>query len=119
MLPSSVAFGRRVAATVLAVCSLVIWVGVPLHGQGFGKIVGAITDPQGLGVPAAQVTVTEAETGLQTRTTASQDGFFTVPALRPTVYNLTVAAGGFKSFSQSGITLRADETLTVNAALQL
>ena len=119
MLQSSVAFEKRFASALLAVCSLVIWAGLPLHGQGFGKIVGAVTDPQGLGVPGARVTVTEAATGLATSTTASQDGLYTVPALRPTEYALTVTASGFKTFNQTGIILRADEAATVNAMLQL
>ncbi|MGA2772233.1 MAG: carboxypeptidase regulatory-like domain-containing protein [Bryobacteraceae bacterium] len=109
----------RFTRALLAVCSLAIWAGLPLDGQGFGKIVGAVTDPQGLGVPGAKVTVTEAATGLQTSTTASQDGLYTVPALRPTEYNFTVTADGFRTFTQSGITLRADQAVTVNAALQL
>ena len=119
MLQSSVAFEKRFASALLAVCSLVIWAGLPLHGQGFGKIVGAVTDPQGLGVPGARVTVTETATGLATSTTASQDGLYTVPALRPTEYALTVTASGFKTFNQTGIILRADEAATVNAMLQL
>lgn len=101
----------RILFILLAACQL--------YGQGFGKMVGAVTDPQGLGVPGARVTVTEAATGLQTSTTTSQDGLYTVPALRPTQYNMTVTADGFKTFTQSGITLRADEAVTVNAALQL
>jgi hypothetical protein len=97
----------------------VAWEGIPLFGQGFGKIVGAVTDPQGMGVPGAQVVVTESATGLQTSTVTEQEGLFTAPALRPTQYNLTITANGFKTFTQPGITLRADETLTVNAGLQL
>src|SRR5664279_1005394 len=119
MLPSSVAFEKRFGSALLVVCSLVIGTGFPLHGQGFGKIVGAVTDPQGLGVPGARVTVTEAATGLATSTTASQDGLYTVPALRPTEYALTVTASGFKTFNQTGIILRADETATVGAMLQI
>src|SRR5579859_1071766 len=119
MLPSSVASVRRLAACVLAVCSYVIGTGAPLRAQGFGQIVGTVSDPQGLGVPSAHVTVTEAATGLQTRTTTSQDGLFTVPALRPAVYNITVTADGFKTFTQSGVTLRADEAVTIAAALQV
>ncbi|HTP32833.1 MAG TPA: carboxypeptidase regulatory-like domain-containing protein [Candidatus Acidoferrales bacterium] len=107
------------SARLLAICSLVIWTGTPLAGQGFGKIVGAAIDPQGLGVPNARVVVTEAATGLESSTVTNQEGFYTLPALRPTQYNLTVTAGGFKTFTQSGITLRADETVTVNASLQL
>jgi hypothetical protein len=104
---------------VLAIGSIAVWMGPSLHGQGFGKIVGAVTDPQGLGVPAARVTVTESATGLSATTTTSQDGLYTIPALRPTEYSLTTAAGGFKTFNQTGITLRADEVVTVNVALQL
>ena len=106
-------------ARALAACSLAIWLGTPLLGQGFGKIVGAVTDPQGLGVPGARVVVTETSTGFETSTTTSQDGLYAVPALRPTQYNLAVTAGGFKTYTQSGITLRADEAVTVNVALQL
>jgi hypothetical protein len=109
----------RFTRALLVVCSLAIWMGLPLDGQGFGKIVGAVTDPQGLGVPGAKVTVIEAATGLQTRTTTSQEGLYTVPALRPTGYSFTVTADGFRTFTQSGIILRADEAVTVNAALQL
>ena len=119
MLARSVNFQGRSATVVLAICTLAIWMGLPLHGQGFGKIVGAVTDPQGLGIPGAQVTVTEAPTRLKTSTTTSQDGLYSVPALRPTEYNLTVSAGGFRTFTQSGITLRADEAVTVNATLQV
>jgi hypothetical protein len=119
MLSSRVADGRRSAGTLLAICALAVFVSFPLHGQGFGKIVGAVTDPQGLGVPGAQVTVTEAATGMQAGTKTSQDGLYTVPALRPTQYDVTVTADGFRTFTQSGITLRADEAVTVNAALQV
>ena len=80
---------------------------------------GAVTDPQGLGVPGAHVTVTETPTSLKASTTTSQDGLYTVLALRPTEYELTVTANGFRTFTQSGITLRADEAVTVNAMLQV
>ncbi len=109
----------RLTRALLVVCSLAIWTGLPLYGQGFGKIVGAVTDPQGLGVPGAKVTAIEAGTGLQTSTTTSEGGLYTLPALRPTAYNLTITADGFRTFTQAGITLRADEAATVNAALQI
>jgi hypothetical protein len=103
----------------LAFSSIVMWASVPLSGQGFGRIVGTISDPQGLGIPNARVVVAESATGIQTNTITSQEGLYTVPALRPTQYSLTVTADGFKTFTQSGITLRADETVTLNASLQL
>ncbi len=119
MLPSSVAPAKRLAASVLVVFSLMMAGRAPLCAQGFGKIVGAVSDPQGLGVPGAKVTVTEAGTGLRTTTTTGQEGLYTVPALRPTEYNFSVSADGFKTYTQTGVTLRADEVVTVNATLQL
>jgi hypothetical protein len=115
MLPSL----RPVRDRFFQALALAILVTAPLFAQGYGQIVGSVTDPQGLGIPNAQITLTESATGLQTNTVTSQEGLYSVPALRPTQYNLTVTAGGFKTFAQSGITLRADETVTVNAALQL
>ena len=118
MLSRSSRLGER-SIRLLALCLFVLWIGISLFGQGFGKIVGVVTDPQGLGVPGARVVVTEAATGLQTSTITSQDGLYTVPALRPTQYNISVTAGGFKTFTQAGVTLRADEVVTVNAPMQL
>ena len=55
MLPrSTVSVGRKLAVWVVTACALLLLSGFPLQGQGFGSIVGTVTDPQGLGVPGAQ-----------------------------------------------------------------
>lgn len=71
---------RRVAR-LLALLSLAGLV----YGQGFGKIVGAVTDPQGLGVPGARVTVTEAATGLQDCPSPVHPGMRATPAAKDAV----------------------------------
>lgn len=118
MLPRTRLFQSRLFQ-LCAIFSLAIWISRPLPAQGFGRIVGAVTDPQGLGVPNARVVLMETATGLRTSTVTGPEGLYTVPALRPTQYSLTVSAEGFKTFTQSGITLQVDETVTLNAALQL
>jgi hypothetical protein len=44
VLPNSVAFAKRFAGVLLAISSLSIWMGSSLHSQGFGKMVGSVTD---------------------------------------------------------------------------
>jgi hypothetical protein len=105
--------------TVLSRTALLCALTVPVFAQGLGEFVGTVTDPSGGAVAAAKVTVTEQGTSFTRATVTSGDGYFTVPSLRPSVYNLTVEAPGFRRFSQSGVTLGADQKATVNVALQL
>lgn len=87
--------------------------------QGLGGFVGSVTDPSGAAVPAAKVTVTEEGTGLSRFTMTGQEGYYVIPSLRPAVYNLAVESSGFRNYSQTGVTLGADQTATVNVILQL
>lgn len=80
---------------------------------------GSVTDPSGGAIGSAKVTVTEAATGFSRSTNTSLEGFYRFPSLRPAVYNLTVEAPGFRTYTQSGITLLADQTATVNVSLDL
>src|SRR5579872_258771 len=118
MLPSSRPFQFRIPPVFICFL-IVVAIGAPAFGQGFGKIVGAVTDPQGHGIPGARVVAAEAATGLQTSAVTTEEGLYAIPALRPTQYNLSVTANGFKTFSRSGVTLQADEAVTINAPLQV
>jgi outer membrane receptor protein involved in Fe transport len=89
------------------------------HAQGLGSILGRVTDPAGAGVAGAQVTATQEGTGFSRAATTDTEGLYVIPSLQPAVYNLTVEAKGFSTSKQSGITLLADQTLTVNMGLRL
>ncbi len=88
-------------------------------GQGSATIVGTVTDPSGGVVPAAQVTVTETGTSYARSTTTNAEGYYVIPSLRAAAYTVTVTAAGFKGYTQSGVTLLANQSLTVNAKLEL
>ena len=94
---------------------------VPLssHAQGLGSIVGRITDPTGAEVAGAQVTATQEGTGFSRSATTDAEGLYVIPSLQPAAYNLSVEARGFSTAKESGITLLADQTLTVNVNLKL
>ena len=108
---------RGFALLTLALFATVL----PTHllAQGYGSIVGTVTDPTGAVVGAATVTATQADTGRKTVATSGQDGTFVFPTLLPAGYSLSITAGGFQSFQQTGIVLQADQTMTVNAHLTI
>ena len=93
--------------------------GVSLHAQGYGTISGTVTDPTGASVAAATVKAIQTQTGRETVVTSGQDGTFVFPVLPPSAYSLSVSAHGFQSYTQTGIVLQADQTLTVSVKLQV
>src|SRR5215468_11033218 len=80
--------------------------------QGFGSIVGNLTDPSGAVIANAKVTVTELGTGFARTAVTDADGHYVLTSLRPAKYDLSIEATGFRKFSQKGLTLLADQSLT-------
>ncbi len=56
---------------------------------------GTVLDPNGAVVPAANITVTEMATGVQRTAATSEQGYFTIPLLKPSTYLLQVEHPGF------------------------
>ena len=102
------------ALTLFAVCLV-----RPAFSQGFGTLVGTVTDPSGALVAAAKVTATESGTGATRTATTATDGSYVIPGLRPTTYALTVEAQGFTKYTQPNIQLTADQSVTVNVSLNV
>jgi len=101
-----------VALILLSLCGLAF-------SQGFGTIVGTVTDPSGALVVGAKVTVVESGTGISRDALTNTSGQFVIPGLRPTNYALTVEATGFSKYTQSNVELTADQSATVNVALSV
>src|SRR5207302_6909889 len=92
---------------------------VSVFGQESGQIAGSVHDQTGAVVPGAKVTATEPGTGLARSAVSSSDGAYIIPNLRPTSYVLTTEAAGFRIFRQSDIQLLANQSLTINIALEV
>lgn len=90
-----------------------------VFAQGFGTIVGTVTDPSGAAVAAAKVKVTDEATLAVRETVANNQGYYVVPSLRPATYSVIIEATGFASSVRKNIVLQADESRTVNQALSL
>src|SRR5438445_2328981 len=89
------------------------------NAQGLGSITGRVTDPGGAAVAGAQVTATQEGTGFSRSAMTDSDGLYVIPSLQPAAYSLSVEAKGFSTAKESGLTLLADQTLTVNVGLKL
>ena len=72
----------------------------------YGSVVGTLTDETGAVVPKATVTVTNTSTGLSRQATTNDIGYYSIPNLPEGSYDLAVAAGGFKPYTQTGVSVR-------------
>ena len=89
------------------------------HAQGFGTIVGTVGDSSGSVIPGAKITVTDEGTQISRSVVANEQGYFTVPALHPSTYSVSVTAPGFAVFSQKDATLLADQSLTLDVKMSV
>jgi hypothetical protein len=87
--------------------------------QGSSTISGIVTDPADATIPSATVTVSEVGTGLSRTAQTGQDGYYSFHQLRPTDYVFTASAPGFKTYTQRGITLLVDQSLTLKVKLEV
>lgn len=90
-----------------------------LFSQGSARIAGTITDPAGAVITGANVTLTEVSTGSARKMQTSSEGSYVFLDLPPGTYTLSASAQGFKSFSQSGVTVQVGHLITINAALEI
>ncbi len=86
---------------------------------GLGKIVGTVTDPSGAVIAAAKVKVVDHNTGAQRDISANAQGYFVVPSLQPSVYDITVMSAGFTPYLENLTTVLADQNLTLDVHLTL
>ena len=85
--------------------------------RDLATLVGTVSDPSGGVVANAKVTLTETGTGQVYAFLTSSTGEFVRPALKPSVYSVSVSAPGFRTAEQKDILLRAGERTGVNITL--
>jgi hypothetical protein len=84
-----------------------------------GRITGVVSDNTGAVLPGVTVTVAGPAL-IQTQTTVTtSDGSYRYPALPPGVYTVTFELAGFQTIKREDIRLGLNQTLSVDAQLQL
>jgi hypothetical protein len=82
-----------------------------LFGQTVSSsIVGSVVDPADAVVSGAPVTLNSVDTGAVRTATTDSLGTYRFTEIQPGTYNVTVKAAGFKSETQTGIVVTAQET---------
>jgi hypothetical protein len=106
--------GTVVVFVLLVVC-------VPVQGQtaSTSAVAGTIFDSSGGLVPKAKVGLLNTQTNAENAFTTGSDGQFTFPSVPPGIYNITVAAQGFRQASIMGIKVEVGKSATVNVTLEV
>jgi len=82
-------------------------------------VAGTIHDPTGAVVSGATVTVRNQATGAERKATTNANGNYSIPSVPAGNVDLIVEAAGFKRYEQSGNSLQANVTATLDATLTL
>jgi hypothetical protein len=107
------AFAASLSCALFAACGL-----LSAQTGGTGAISGAITDPTGAMVPAAQVKVTDAATGYTRISQSNDHGLYVVSLLPPGQYTLEITKQGFKAVSSLDAQVIVAETTALNIRME-
>src|SRR5215470_12295498 len=111
----------EIAMSRLATLTLtLLLIAAAAFGQGGGNAAlnGTVTDPTGAVIAGARVTLTQIDTEVKRTANSNANGQFSVPALPPAAYRVSVVAPGFKTFVQE-VTLLADQIGSLQVPMQL
>src|SRR5215470_11642716 len=90
-----------------------------LAQAGRAELFGVIRDPSGLGVPGAAIQAEDQATMVRYSGTSDERGEYHLVGLPASNYVVTVEQPGFRTYRQSGITLRLAERTALDLTLQI
>ncbi|MES2391111.1 MAG: carboxypeptidase regulatory-like domain-containing protein [Acidobacteriota bacterium] len=84
-----------------------------------GTIYGTVTDASAAKISAATVTITDTKTKLTQTMTTTTSGDYAFVAVNPSDYTVAVNAKGFKTETQTGVTVDANQNVNVSFQLTI
>ena len=105
----------------IAPLALALLASNPVWAQGTAtsSIVGVVVDNTDAVVPGATVLVKSNTTGAESQAVSGENGQFTVPALNPGTYTVTVTLSGFKTTVLKDVIVTGGGPATVRAKLEI
>ena len=104
---------RLAVPTVLFVCAMP----APLFAQT-ADVSGRIVDTSNSVVPGATVTAVRPDTGVVRSGVSNTDGFYSIPALPPGTYTVTVRLDGFAPEVREGLLLANEQAARIDFVLK-
>ena len=90
------------------------------YGQvAVGTINGTVTDATGAVIPGAQISIVNAETGVELNAETGISGTYLVPNVPPGQYNMSAEADGFKRVEVNGLRLNVASEISQSFALEI
>ncbi len=93
--------------------SLVFFLSTSNAQQLTGTLSGIATDQSGAPIPNADVTLKNADSGDTRQTVSNSTGNFSITAVQPGNYSLTVSASGFNPWQINGIAMSQGDNRTI------
>ncbi len=85
----------------------------------YGNIVGTVLDASGAAIPAAKITITDANRDVTFTTNSNESGNFEQLHLIASTYRVLVAKEGFSSFRQDNVIVTVDHDTRVTVTLKI
>lgn len=82
-----------------------------------GAISGVVKDASGAVMVAANVKITDTETGITSALLTNNDGFYSAPSLHIGKYQITASAAGFGTEIKKDIEVRVQDRLNIDFTL--
>ena len=110
--------GQLLTAVVI-LCMALLFATDATAQQATARIVGTITDPQGLVVTGVKITVTNTATNASTGTTSDKDGFYQVLSLPIGTYRIVARHEGFRPLEVLTAPLEINQSFRADFKLQV
>src|SRR5712672_737628 len=114
-MPSSLrlAVSRSLTAAIMLSLLILGWAAMASAQVNTATLSGTVSDPQGLPVKGAKVTMTNASTGAQRTSITDDGGRYNLVGLPPGPYSMAVDGGAnFSVYENASIVLTVGETAT-------
>ena len=98
---------------------LLLLIALPVFGQTYGEITGAVTDPSGASIVGAEVVITNLATNQVRQVTTNETGNYTVPFLVPGTYSIEVQSPGFKASVEPELLLQVGDVARANFTMEV
>src|SRR5262245_7707619 len=107
-----------VAMVLISAAMLLCFSMIALAQSATGGIRGIVTDATGASLANSTVVAKNLATGVEVRTTATNEGFYSIPRILPGVYTVVVEASGFKKSEVTNVEVSVGKDVVVDIKLE-